>query len=150
MKMENLKPAAGATTKKVRIGRGIGSGIGKTSGKGHKGQNARSGGGVKAGFEGGNIPMIRKVPIRGFNNKNFAKVYSTVNVGDLEIFEANAEINEELLYQTRVIGKRQPYGLKVLGNGEVTKPYVIHAAKATKSAVEKIEKAGGKIVFDEQ
>ena len=132
MKMENLKPAVGATTKKVRIGRGIGSGIGKTSGKGHKGQNARSGGGVKAGFEGGNIPMIRKVPIRGFNNKNFAKVYSTVNVGDLEIFEANAEITEELLYQTRVIGKRQPYGLKLLGNGEVTKPYIIHAAKATK------------------
>ncbi len=150
MKMENLKPAAGATTKKVRIGRGIGSGIGKTSGKGHKGQNARSGGGVKAGFEGGNIPMIRKVPIRGFNNKNFAKAYSTVNVGALEIFEANAEINEELLYETRVIGKRQPYGLKVLGGGEVTKPYIIHAAKATKSAVEKIEKAGGKIVFDEQ
>ena len=150
MKMENLKPAVGATTKKVRIGRGIGSGIGKTSGKGHKGQNARSGGGVKAGFEGGNIPMIRKVPIRGFNNKNFAKVYSTVNVEDLEIFEANAEINEELLYETRVIGKRQPYGLKVLGNGEVTKPYIVHAAKATKSAVEKIEKAGGKIVFDEQ
>lgn len=150
MKMENLKPAAGATTKKVRIGRGIGSGIGKTSGKGHKGQNARSGGGVKAGFEGGNIPMIRKIPIRGFNNKNFTKVYSTVNVADLEIFEANAEINEELLYQTRVIGKRQPYGLKVLGNGEVTKPYIIHAAKATKSAVEKIEKAGGKIIFDEQ
>ena len=150
MKMENLKPAVGATTKKVRIGRGIGSGIGKTSGKGHKGQNARSGGGVKAGFEGGNIPMIRKVPIRGFNNKNFAKVYSTVNVGDLEIFEANAEITEELLYQTRVIGKRQPYGLKLLGNGEVTKPYIIHAAKATKSAVEKIEKAGGKIVFDKQ
>ena len=148
MKMENLKPAVGEKTKKVRIGRGIGSGIGKTSGKGHKGQNARSGGGVKAGFEGGNIPLIRKVPIRGFNNKNFAKVYSTVNVEDLEIFEAGAEITEELLYETRVIGKRQPYGLKVLGNGEVTKAFTIHAAKATKSAIEKIEKAGGKIVLE--
>ncbi len=89
MKMENLKPAVGEKTKKVRVGRGIGSGIGKTSGKGHKGQNARSGGGVKAGFEGGNIPLIRKIPIRGFNNYNFRKVYATVNVGDLEIFEPN-------------------------------------------------------------
>lgn len=150
MKMENLKPAVGEKTKKVRIGRGIGSGIGKTSGKGHKGQNARSGGGVKAGFEGGNIPLIRKVPIRGFNNKNFAKVYSTVNVGDLEIFESGAELNEEILYQTRVIGKRQPYGLKILGNGEVTKPFTIHASKATKSAIEKIEKAGGKILFEQK
>lgn len=149
MRLENLKPAEGATTKKVRVGRGIGSGIGKTSGKGHKGQNARSGGGVKAGFEGGNIPMIRKLPIRGFNNKNFKKVYSTVNVGDLEIFEANAVITEELLYETRVVGKRQAYGLKVLGNGEITKPLTIHATKATKSAIEKVEKAGGKIILGE-
>ena len=149
MKLENLKPAEGSTTKKVRVGRGIGSGIGKTSGKGHKGQNARSGGGVKAGFEGGNIPMIRKIPIRGFNNKNFKKVYSTVNVGDLEIFEANTEITEELLYETRVVGKRQPYGLKVLGNGNITKPLTIKAQKATKSAIEKIEKAGGKIIIGE-
>lgn len=148
MKLENLKGAEGSTTKKVRIGRGIGSGIGKTSGKGHKGQNARSGGGVKAGFEGGNIPMIRKIPIRGFNNKDFKKVYSTVNVGDLEIFEANAEITEELLYETRVVGKRGAYGLKVLGDGNVTKPLTIHASKATKSAIEKIEKAGGKIIIE--
>ena len=96
MKLENLKPSAGAVTKKVRVGRGIGSGIGKTSGKGHKGQWARSGGGVKAGFEGGNIPLIRKVPIRGFNNFNYRKNYSTVNVGDLEIFEPKAVITEEL------------------------------------------------------
>ena len=148
MKMENLKGAEGATTKKVRVGRGIGSGIGKTSGKGHKGQNARSGGGVKAGFEGGNIPLIRKIPIRGFNNHNYAKVYSTVNVGDLEIFEPNTEITEELLYETRVIGKKQPYGLKVLGDGEITKPLIIKAKKATKTAVEKVEKAGGKIVIE--
>ncbi|MGN1200662.1 MAG: 50S ribosomal protein L15 [Candidatus Caccovivens sp.] len=148
MKLENLKPAEGSKTKKFRIGRGIGSGNGKTSGKGHKGQWARSGGGVKAGFEGGNIPMIRKLPIRGFNNYNYRKNYSTVNVGDLEIFEANAEITEELLYETRVIGKRAPYGLKVLGNGEISKPLTIHAKKATKSAIEKVEKAGGKIVIE--
>lgn len=145
MKLENLKPAQGATTKKVRIGRGIGSGIGKTSGKGHKGQWARSGGGVKPGFEGGNIPLIRKVPMRGFNNYNYRKFYSTVNVGDLEIFDANTVITEELLYEYRVVGKRMPYGLKVLGNGEITKPLTIKARKATKSAIEKVEKAGGKI-----
>ncbi len=149
MKLENLKPAQGATTKKVRIGRGIGSGIGKTSGKGHKGQWARSGGGVKPGFEGGNIPMIRKIPIRGFNNYNYRKFYSTVNVGDLEIFDANTEITEELLYEYRVVGKRMPYGLKILGDGEVTKPLIVKANKATKSAVEKIEKAGGKVIIGE-
>jgi large subunit ribosomal protein L15 len=149
MKIENLKPAQGATTKKVRIGRGIGSGIGKTSGKGHKGQWARSGGGVKPGFEGGNIPMIRKIPIRGFNNFNSRKVYSTVNVGDLEIFEPNTEITEELLYEYRVVGKREPYGLKVLGDGEITKPLTIKAKKATKTAIEKIEKAGGKIIIED-
>lgn len=149
MKIENLKPAEGATTKKVRVGRGIGSGIGKTSGKGHKGQWARSGGGVKVGFEGGNIPLIRKLPIRGFNNYNYRKVYATINVGDLEIFDANTEITEELLYEYRVVGKRAPYGLKVLGNGEITKPLTIKAKKATKSAIEKIEKAGGKIIIEE-
>ena len=149
MKMENLKPAQGAKTKKVRVGRGIGSGIGKTSGRGHKGQWARSGGGVKPGFEGGNIPMIRKLPIRGFNNYNFRKNYAIVNVGDLEIFEPNTVITEELLYETRVVGKRQPYGLKVLGNGEITKPLTIKAKKATKAAIEKIEKAGGKIEIEE-
>jgi len=149
MKLENLKPAQGATTKKVRVGRGIGSGIGKTSGKGHKGQWARSGGGVKAGFEGGNIPMVRKLPIRGFNNYNYTKNYSTVNVGDLEIFEPNTVITEERLYEHRVVVKRPPYGLKVLGNGEITKPLTIKAKKATKSAIEKIEKAGGKIEIEE-
>lgn len=148
MKIENLRPAEGSTTKKVRVGRGIGSGIGKTSGKGQKGQWSRSGGGVKPGFEGGNIPLIRKVPIRGFNNYNFRKEYSTVNVGDLEIFEANTVITEELLYEYRVVGKRAPYGLKVLGNGQLTKPLTIKASKATKSAIEKVEKAGGKIELE--
>lgn len=145
MQLENLKPAQGATTKKVRVGRGIGSGIGKTSGKGHKGQNARSGGGVKAGFEGGNIPLIRKLSIRGFNNKNYKKVYATINVGDLEGFEPNTVITAELLYELRLIGKLQPYGLKILGDGELTKPLIIKANKVTASAREKIEKAGGRI-----
>lgn len=145
MELHNLKPAEGATTKKVRVGRGIGSGIGKTSGKGHKGQNARSGGGVRPGFEGGNIPMIRKIPMRGFNNKNFAKRYACVNVGDLEAFEPNAVIDQELLYTTRFIGKRSEYGLKILGDGVLTKPLTIKAAKVTKQAREKIEKVGGKV-----
>jgi large subunit ribosomal protein L15 len=145
MELNNMKPAVGATTKKVRVGRGTGSGIGKTSGKGHKGQNARSGGGVRPGFEGGNIPLIRKIPMRGFNNKNFRKNYSCINVGELECFEANTVITEELLYETRFVGKRAPYGLKVLGDGELTKPLTIKASKVTKQAREKIEKVGGKI-----
>lgn len=145
MQIGNLKPADGARAKKVRIGRGIGSGIGKTSGRGQKGQNARSGGGVKAGFEGGNIPLIRKIPIRGFNNYNFRKRYSTVNVGDLEVLEPNTVVDIEFLYENRFIGKIEEYGLKILGNGELTKPLTIKANKVTKAAREKIEKAGGKI-----
>ena len=145
MQIGNLKPADGARTKKVRIGRGIGSGIGKTSGRGQKGQNARSGGGVKAGFEGGNIPLIRKIPIRGFNNYNFRKRYSTINVGDLEVLEPNTVVDIEFLYENRFIGKIEEYGLKILGDGELTKPLTIKANKVTKTAREKIEKAGGKI-----
>lgn len=145
MQLGNLKPAEGATTKKVRVGRGIGSGIGKTSGKGHKGQNARSGGGVRPGFEGGNIPLIRKMAIRGFNNKNYRKAYACINVGDLEGFEPNTVITAELLYELRLIGKLMPYGLKVLGDGELTKPLIVKANKVTASAREKIEKAGGRI-----
>ena len=144
MDIQTLSPAKNSNRKSFRVGRGIGSGLGKTSGKGHKGQNARSGGGVRPGFEGGQLPLIRKVPIRGFNNYNFKKQYATVNVGDLEGFEANTVITQELLYETRVIGKILPYGLKVLGDGELTKPLTIQAAKFTKSALEKIEKVGGK------
>ena len=144
MDIQTLSPAKNSNRKSFRVGRGLGSGLGKTSGKGHKGQNARSGGGVRPGFEGGQLPLIRKVPIRGFNNYNFRKQYATVNVGDLENFEANSVITQELLYETRVIGKIMPYGLKVLGDGELTKPLTIKAAKFTKSAVEKIEKVGGK------
>ena len=144
MKLHELKPAEGATTKRKRIGRGIGSGIGKTSGKGSKGQNARSGGGVRLGFEGGQIPLVRRIPIRGFNNYEFDKVYAIVNIGDLDIFDANTVVTQELLYENRVIGKIQPYGLKVLGNGDLTKPLVIKAKKFSASALEKIAKAGGK------
>ena len=143
MDIQTLSPAKNSNRNSFRVGRGLGSGLGKTSGKGHKGQNARSGGGVRPGFEGGQLPLIRKVPIRGFNNYNFRKQYATVNVGDLEGFEANSVITQELLYETRVIGKMMPYGLKVLGNGEITKPLTIKAAKFTKSALEKIEKVGG-------
>ena len=144
MKLHQIAPALNSTTKSKRLGRGIGSGLGKTSGKGHKGQNARSGGGVRPGFEGGQNPLIRKLKIRGFNNANFDKEYAIVNVGDLEIFEANTEITQELLYTTRVIGKIMPYGLKVLGNGELSKPLTIKAQKFSASAKEKIEKVGGK------
>ena len=145
MKLNNIHPNEGSTFTRKRVGRGPGSGLGKTSGKGHKGQNARSGGGVRPGFEGGNIPLIRKIPIRGFNNKNYKKNYACINVGDLEAFEANTVIDMELLYETRFIGKRAEYGLKVLGDGEITKPLIVKASKVTKSAREKIEKAGGKI-----
>ncbi len=144
MDIHSLKPAKNSRTAEKRIGRGIGSGIGKTSGKGQKGQNSRSGGGVRPGFEGGQLPLVRKLPIRGFNNYNFTKEYSTCNVADLEKFEANSVITLELLYQSRVIGKIKPYGLKILGNGELTKPLTVKANKFTKSAIEKIEKAGGK------
>ena len=145
MNIETLKPAENSRKKATRVGRGLGSGIGKTSGKGHKGQNARSGGGVRPGFEGGQLPLIRKLPIRGFNNYKFRKVYSTVNVGDLERFEPNTEITLELLYEDRVVGKMEEYGLKVLGNGELTKPLIVKAKKFTDAAKEKIEKAGGKV-----
>ena len=143
MKLHNLQPAEGAVKSVKRIGRGIGSGMGKTSCKGNKGQWARSGGGVRPGFEGGQMPLTRRLPKRGFTN-HFNKEYSVVNVGDLECFEANTEIDVQMLYETRVVGKIMPYGLKVLGGGELTKPLTVKAAKFTKSAIEAIEKVGGK------
>ncbi|MCI6542674.1 MAG: 50S ribosomal protein L15 [Christensenellales bacterium] len=144
MYIQNLQPAPNSRFNEKRLGRGIGSGLGKTSGKGHKGQNARSGGGVRPGFEGGQLPLVRKMKIRGFNNANFDKEYAVVNVGDLEKFDANTEITQELLYENRVIGKIMPYGLKVLGNGELSKSLVVKANKFSASAKEKIEKVGGK------
>ena len=143
MKIHELKPAEGSVSKSKRLGRGIGSGLGKTSGKGHKGQNARSGGGVRPGFEGGQMPLIRQLPKIGFTN-NFRKVYTTINVGELEVFEDGTTVTVELLKSKNIISKIEPYGLKVLGNGNLTKKLNVQAAKFTKSAVEKIEKVGGK------
>ena len=144
MRLENL-PKSKETKVSKRVGRGPGSGMGKTATRGENGQKSRSGASIPAWFQGGQTPLHRRIPMRGFNNKNFAKRYACVNVGDLEAFEANAVIDQELLYQTRFIGKRSEYGLKVLGNGEITKPLTIRCAKATKQAREKIEKVGGKI-----
>ena len=144
MKINDLKPAEGAVKSTKRLGRGIGSGTGKTSAKGHKGQNARSGGGVRPGFEGGQMPLIRRLPKRGFKNP-FRKEYTTVNVCAFEVFEDGTEITAELLRDKGIIGKVEAYGLKVLGNGELTKKVTVKAQKFTQSAVEKIEKAGGKV-----
>ncbi len=138
-----MAPPEGAKTESKRLGRGIGSGKGKTSGKGHKGQWARSGGGVRPGFEGGQMPLIRRVPKRGFTNI-FAKEYSIVNVKDLERFEDGTVVNAELLLKVGVLSKVENYGLKVLGNGTLTKKLTVQAKKFTKSAAEIIEKAGGK------
>ena len=143
MKLNNMAPAPGAKTQSKRLGRGIGSGLGKTSGKGHKGQWARSGGGVRPGFEGGQMPLVRRIPKRGFNNI-YKKEYSIVNVSDLEKFENGTVVTAELLLETSVLSKVEPYGLKVLGNGTLTKKLEVKANKFTKSAAEIIEKAGGK------
>ena len=142
MNIQTLSPAPNSRKTQKRLGRGIGSGIGKTSGKGHKGQNARSGGGVRPGFEGGQIPLIRRLPKRGFTNQ-FKKVYAIVNVSDLNRFEDGAVIDVAALLETNLIGKVEAYGVKVLGNGELTKKLTVKADKFTAQAKEKIEKAGG-------
>lgn len=142
MKLHELSPAAGSAKKAWRKGRGPGSGNGKTAGKGHKGQNARSGGGVRPGFEGGQIPLYRKLPKRGFNNK-FAKEYAIVNVSDLEVFENGTTVTLDLLMDKRIV--RKPYdGLKVLGNGELTKKLNVEATIFSAGAKAKIEAVGGK------
>ena len=144
MRLGELSPAVGATTSKKRLGRGIGSGLGKTSGKGHKGQWARSGGGVRPGFEGGQMPLIRRIPKRGFNN-HFRKVYSVVNLSVLEGFEANSVVDMEVLNEKGLIKVvKGSVGLKVLGNGTLTKALTVKAASYSASAKEAIEKAGGK------
>ena len=142
MNIQTLSPAPNSRKTQKRLGRGIGSGIGKTSGKGHKGQNARSGGGVRPGFEGGQIPLIRRLPKRGFTNQ-FKKVYAIVNVEDLNRFEDGAVVDMATLLETNLIGKTEAYGVKVLGNGELTKKLTVKADKFTAQAKEKIEKAGG-------
>lgn len=142
MDLSNLKPAIGSTKNRKRIGRGKGSGTGKTAGKGHKGQKARAGGGVKAGFEGGQMPMHRRLPKRGFRSLN-KTIYALVNLGDLEVFEAGTEVNLEKLGQAGLVGRLQD-GVKILGDGELTKNLTVRAHKFSKSAVAKIEAAGGK------
>ena len=144
MDIQTLSPAKNSRTASVRVGRGIGSGIGKTSGKGHKGQNARSGGGVRPGFEGGQMPLIRRLPKRGFNNKRFAAEYTIINVSDLNVFEDKTVVTAELLQEKNIIKKLAPYGLKVLGNGKLEKALTVKANKFTESAIQKINKAGGK------
>lgn len=142
MKLYELSPAEGSVKDVKRIGRGHGSGNGKTAGKGHKGQNARSGGGVRPGFEGGQMPMTRRIPKRGFNNI-FATKYATVNVSDLEKFVDGTVVDAELLKASGLV-KKELDGVKILGNGELTKKLTVKAAKFSASAQEKIEKAGGK------
>ncbi len=154
MKLHELSPAAGSTKAPKRIGRGAGSGTGKTAGKGHKGQNARSGGGVRPGFEGGQMPLQRRIPKRGFNNI-FATNYAIVNVSDLNKFEDGAVVDTAALKEAglvkkvmdgvKVLGNGEVMdGVKVLGNGELTKKLTVCAAKFSATAKEKIEKAGGK------
>lgn len=145
MKLHDIAPAPNSTKSPKRLGRGIGSGLGKTSGKGHKGQNARSGGGVRPGFEGGQMPLIRRLPRRGFNNKIFKKEYNIINVGDLNVFDDKTVVTAELLLEKNMINKVAPYGLKVLGNGELTKALTVKANKFTDSATQKIVSAGGKV-----
>ena len=142
MKLHELSPAEGSTKKGFRKGRGIGSGNGKTAGRGHKGQNARSGGGVRPGFEGGQLPMYRRLPKRGFNNK-FASNYSIVNLNRLEVFENGSIVDEQALLDRRIVGKLND-GIKVLGNGELTKKLTVRASDFSATARQKIEAAGGK------
>ena len=142
MKLHELHPAAGATTAPKRLGRGIGSGLGKTSGKGHKGAKARSGGGKRPGFEGGQMPLYMRLPKRGFTN-NFRTVYAAINVDRLEIFEDGQEVTPVDLIEAGII-KNVEDGVKIMGNGELTKKLTVKASKFTAAAKEKIEAVGGK------
>src|SRR5574344_393961 len=143
MRIDTLSPAEGARTSKKRLGRGIGSGLGKTSAKGHKGQWARSGGGVRPGFEGGQMPLTRRLPKIGFTN-HFRKEYATVNVAVVENFENGAVVDFDALYVGGYIqAKKNAVGLKVLGDGTLTKALTVKASKFSASAKEAIEKAGG-------
>lgn len=145
MNLHTLKPRPGSKHRTKRLGQGESSGKGKTSGKGHKGQKARSGGSIRLGFEGGQMPLIRRLPKRGFNNAAFKTVYGIVNLADLNDFEDGAEVNEQVLREVGLI-RGTIDGLKVLGNGELTKKVNITADKFSATAKEKIEKAGGTVV----
>ena len=143
MKLHELQPAAGSTTAPKRLGRGVGSQLGKTSGKGHKGAKARSGGGKRPGFEGGQMPLTRRLPKRGFTNI-FAKEYAIVNVSALNVFEDGATVTAEALIEAGLI-KKVLDGVKVLGGGELTKKLTVSVDKVSASAKAKIEAAGGKV-----
>ena len=143
MNIQDIKPADGAKTSTKRIGRGIGSGMGKTSTRGHKGQWARSGGGVRPNFEGGQMPMTRRLPKVGFNNKRFAHVYNAINVDVLNRYNDGDVVDIDKLVADGIIGKTENYGLKIMGDGNLEKKLVIKADKFTASAIQKIEKAGG-------
>ena len=142
MKLHELSPAPGSNAEVKRIGRGHGSGNGKTAGKGHKGQKARAGRGMRAGFEGGQMPLMRRIPKRGFNNI-FATRYASVNVSDLDRFEAGSVVDAQALISAGVV-KKVYDGVKVLGNGEITKALTVQVAAFSESAKQKIEAAGGK------
>lgn len=144
MNIQSLKPAENSRFTKKRLGRGIGSGVGKTSGKGHKGQNARSGGGVRVGFEGGQMPLIRKLPRRGFTNAEFKKVYTVVNVSDLNRFDENSVVDARAIVEKGIVSKIEKYGVKVLGNGKLEKALTVKANKFSETAKKKIQDAQGK------
>ena len=143
MNIQDIKPADGAKTSTKRIGRGIGSGMGKTSTRGHKGQWARSGGGVRPNFEGGQMPMTRRLPKVGFNNKRFAHVYNAIKVDVLNRYNDGDVVDIDKLVADGIIRKTENYGLKIMGDGNLEKKLVIKADKFTASAIQKIEKAGG-------
>jgi large subunit ribosomal protein L15 len=148
MRLHNLKPRPGAKHRVKRLGIGESSGHGKTSGKGHKGQKARSGGSIRLGFEGGQMPLIRRLPKRGFNNAAFHKNYAIVNLDDLNAFDAGTVVNEEMLRESKLI-RGNVVGLKVLGNGELKHALTIEAHKVSASARQKIEGAGGTVTLRE-
>lgn len=143
MDLSNLRPAYGSTSSRKRLGRGHGSGTGKTAGKGHKGQNARSGGGVKAGFEGGQMPLQRRLPKRGFTPLSRTE-YALVNLRDLDLFEAGSVVDMEAMGKAGLVSSPKD-GIKILGDGEVTKPLTVKANKFSKSAQASIEAAGGTV-----
>lgn len=144
MNIQSLSPAPNSTFKDKRVGRGMGSGHGKTSGKGHKGQNARSGGGVRPGFEGGQMPLIRRIPKHGFTNV-WSKEYTVINVSKLNSLQPNTIVTAELLKALGMISKIEKFGLKVIGNGELTVPLTVKANKFSESAIQKIQAAGGSV-----
>lgn len=143
MKLHSLQPAPGAVKTCKRVGRGVGSGLGKTSGRGQKGQNSRSGGGVRIGFEGGQSPLFRRLPKRGFSNARFKTTYAVINLSDLDKFENGTTVTPELLKEMGLI-KQSLDGIKILGNGTLTKKLNVKAHKFSNVAKEQIEKLGGK------